>query len=65
MSYCERKSTGKGRSCGEERVRGDEEQTELWSDTMEGGSVEVALETSEKAGDVKGVSMGRLIEGSV
>jgi hypothetical protein len=32
---------------------------------MEGGSVEVALEMSEKAGDVKGVSMGRLIEGSV
>lgn len=55
-----------GSICGEGRVRGEEEQTELWSETMEGGSLsEVALETSEKAGDVKGVSMGRLIEGRV
>jgi hypothetical protein len=46
-------------------VRGDEEQTELWSDTIEGGSAEVALEVSEKAGEVKGVSIGRLIEGKV
>lgn len=33
---------------------------------MDGGSLsEVALDTSEKAGEVNGVSMGRLIEGSV
>jgi hypothetical protein len=46
-------------------VRGEEEQTEFWSETIDGGSQEVALETSEKAGDVKGVSIGRLIEGNV
>lgn len=45
-------------------MRGEEEQTELWSETMDGGSVE-ACETSEKAGEVKGVSIGRLIEGRV
>jgi hypothetical protein len=46
-------------------VRGEEEQTELWSETMEGGSQEFALEISEKAGEVRGVSIGRLMEGSV
>jgi hypothetical protein len=46
-------------------VRGDEEQTELRLGTIERGSVEVALETSEKLGDVKGASIGRLIEVSV
>lgn len=54
-----------GSICGDGRVRGEEEQTEFWSETMEGGSIEVALETSEKAGEVKGVSIGRLIEGRV
>lgn len=46
-------------------MRGEEEQMEFWSEIMEGGSQEVALETSEKAGEVKGVSIGRLIEGKV
>lgn len=65
-SYCERRPAGRGSICGEARGRGEEEQTELWSETMEGGSLrEVVLETSEKAGDVKGVSMGRLMEGRV
>lgn len=55
---------GNGSNCGEGRVRGDEE-TDLWLDTMDGRSTEVALEASEKAGEVSGVSMGLLIEGSV
>jgi hypothetical protein len=46
-------------------VRGDEEETELWSETMDGGSREGALEVSEKAGDVKGASTGRLRAGRV
>lgn len=57
-------SMGNGSICGEGRVRGEEE-TELWSDTMEGGSTEVALEASEKAGEVNGASIGRLMEGRV
>jgi hypothetical protein len=56
---------GIGSICGDGRVRGEEEQTEFWSETIEGGSIEVAFETSEKAGEVKGVSIGRLIEGRV
>lgn len=46
-------------------MRGEEEQTELWSETIEGGSQEVPCEASENAGEVRGVSMGRLIEGRV
>jgi hypothetical protein len=46
-------------------VRGEEEQTELWSETIEGGSQEVECEVSEKAGEVRGASIGRLMEGSV
>jgi hypothetical protein len=46
-------------------VRGELEQTELWSETMDGGSQEAVLETSEKAGEVRGVSIGRLMEGRV
>lgn len=55
---------GNGSNCGEGIVHGDEEM-DLWLDTREGGSTEVALEASEKAGEVSGASMGRLIEGSV
>lgn len=43
-------------------VLGEEEETELWSEIIEGGSME---EASEKAGDVRGVSTGRLRAGSV
>lgn len=46
-------------------MRGDEEETELWSETIDGGSREGALEVSEKAGDVKGASTGRLRAGRV
>lgn len=33
---------------------------ELWSEIMDGGSRDGALDVSEKAGEVKGASMGRL-----
>lgn len=48
---------GRGSSCGEARVRGEPEETELLSETIEG--------VSENAGEVKGVSMGRLMAGRV
>lgn len=47
-------------------VRGEPEERELWSEIMDGGSREVVLEedeVSEKAGDVSGVSRGRLMHG--
>lgn len=56
---------GTGRSMGEGSVLGDPDETELWSEIMDGGSSEVVLEESEKAGDVSGVSMGRLMDGRV
>lgn len=46
-------------------MRGEEEQTELWSETIEGASQEFVLEISEKAGEVRGVSIGRLMAGRV
>lgn len=46
-------------------MRGEEEETELWSETIDGGSRDGALEMSEKAGDVKGASTGRLRAGRV
>ena len=43
-------------------VLGEEEETELWSEIIDGGSID---EVSEKAGEVKGVSTGRLRAGRV
>ena len=54
-----------GCNWGEGIVRGDPDETELWSEIMDGGSRDVMLEVSEKAGDVSGGSMGRLMDGSV
>lgn len=53
------KSTGSGSICGDATVLGEAEETELWSETIEGG------ETSEKEGEVKGVSTGRFKAGRV
>jgi hypothetical protein len=64
-SYCGRDSTGRGRSCGEATVRGEAEERELWSEIIEGGSSDGALDVSENAGDVKGASTGRFREESV
>lgn len=41
-------------------MRGEADETELLSETIEG-----TLEESENAGEVKGVSMGRLMAGRV